>query len=205
MHDFNGYLLFALAFGVSVASPGPDVAALVARASSAGPRSAFGVLVGIVAGKLVLLTAALVGLAALVQALGPAFVAVKVTGALYLVHLGVRTWRRAGRESRTPASTGSSRLASDVALGLGMALANPIAIMFYVALLPSVVDVAAVGVREAGVLFAIVIGIMGAVGTGYVALANASRRLFASPRARRGLDKGSGAVLIGAGVAIAAR
>jgi len=205
MNDFNGYLLFALAFGVSVASPGPDVAALVARALSAGPRSALGVLVGIVAGKLVLLTAALVGLAALVQALGPAFVAVKVAGALYLVYLGFRTWRRAGRELRTSTSIGSSRLASDIALGLGLALANPIAIMFYAALLPSVVDIAAVGISEAGVLFAIVIGVMGAVGTSYVALASASRRLFASPQARRNLDKGSGAVLIGAGVAIVAR
>ena len=200
----EAYILFALAFVASAVAPGPDIAALVARALSAGARSSAGLLAGIIVGKLVLLTLALLGLAVLVQALGPLFVVVKLGGAAYLVWLGIKTWRRAGRtlEGAAPPSRG---LLGDAALGLGMALANPIAVLFYVALLPSVIDVGGVAIGQGLALGAIIVGAMGMIGGGYVLLAQGARRLFTTPMAKRRMDRGAGAMLIGAGIAVAAR
>ena len=200
----EAYILFAPAFMASAAAPGPDIAALVARALSAGARSSAGLLAGIIVGKLVLLTLALLGLAVLVQALGPLFVVVKLGGAAYLVWLGIQTWRRAGRTLEGTA-TPSRGLLADAALGLGMALANPIAVLFYVALLPSVIDVGGVTLGRGLTLGAIIVGAMGVIGGGYILLAHAARRLFTTPAAKRRIDRGAGAVLIGAGVAVAAR
>ena len=193
----DGYLIFTLVFIASAAAPGPDIAALIARTLSVGPRAGVAMLFGVIAGKLLLLTLALLGLALLVQAFSPIFVVIKFAGAAYLIWLGVKTWRRAGR---TPIG-----VLGDVALGFGMAIANPIAILFYVSVTPSVVGADGATLEQMIALGAIVFGAMLAIGCAYIALAGFARRLFVHPHAQRRLDRGAGVALIGAGAVVATR
>ena len=202
----EGYWLFAAASALSVASPGPDVFAVIGRALGGGARACAGLLLGIAAGKVVLLTAAFLGLVALAQMLGPLFVAVKLAGAAYLVHLGVKLWRRPVDGGDLPgAGPARPSLAGETALGLAMALGNPVAVLFYAAVLPNVLDVG--GVTPAGFagLCAIVVLNALAINGGYALLAGAAGRALRSPPARRLLNRTAGAAMIGAGVAVAAR
>lgn len=72
-------LAFAGVFAVSAALPGPDTMLLFSRALGSGVRAAVTVAIGLVLGKVALLTAAVLGVAAAAVALGPLFVVLKLT------------------------------------------------------------------------------------------------------------------------------
>src|SRR3954447_11049942 len=91
------YVVFMLAFAASASAPGPEIAGLLARTLGNGIRAGVPLASGIVVGKLTLLTAAIIGLTGLVVALGPLFAVLQYAGAAYLIRLGVKKWRRAGR------------------------------------------------------------------------------------------------------------
>ncbi len=82
-------LAFAGVFAVSAALPGPDTMLLFSRALGSGVREAVTVAIGLVLGKVALLTAAVLGVAAAAVALGPLFVVLKLAGGAYLVWLAV--------------------------------------------------------------------------------------------------------------------
>lgn len=207
MSSFGGYALFAAAFAASVATPGPDVLAVVGRALGSGARACLGLVIGIVAGKLTLLTLALLGLAAAAAALGPLFLAVKLAGAAYLVWLGVKLWRRSvvDVDGVGAAAQTTLPLGREILVGLAMALGNPVAVMFYVALLPTVLDVSAVTPAGYVALCGTVAGLGAAIMAGYALFAGSLRLAFRTASARRTVNRTAGTVMIGAGIAIAAR
>ena len=206
MSHLGSYALFVATFAASVATPGPDVMAVVGRALGGGVRPCLGLIAGIVLGKLVLLRLALGGLAAAVLALGPLFIAVKFGGAAYLVWLGIKLWRRpiAGVGTDEIVS-GTASPEREVLVGLAMAIGNPVAVMFYVAVLPTVLDITAVTATDFLTLCAIVAGFAATIMTGYAVFAGSLRRVFRTPAARRTMNRTAGSVMIGAGVAVAAR
>jgi threonine/homoserine/homoserine lactone efflux protein len=132
-------LVFAAVCAVSAAAPGADTMLLFGRALAGGARSAVPVAVGITAGKLVLPVLAAIGVTAAAAALGPLFAAVKLAGAGYLVWLGVRLWRRSSAAPTLPAAPDGASVGRGFAAGVVLALSNPQAILFYVAILPGVV------------------------------------------------------------------
>ena len=83
---------FTIAYTIAVLVPGPGVAALVARALGGGFRSAFPMVLGILAGDLIYLVFALFGLAAIAHWFGPVFVIVRWGGALYLLYVAWQFW-----------------------------------------------------------------------------------------------------------------
>lgn len=159
---------------------------------------------GIIFGKLLLLVAALLGLSALAAALGSFFIAVKLAGAAYLAYLGVRMWRRDPRDG-FDLSVGEAGPAKEVALGLAMSLGNPVAILFYAALLPNVIEVESVTASSAALLMAIVSGCTIAIYMAYATLAGRAGALFQSQSAQRRVNRTSGAAMVGAAVLVAAR
>lgn len=199
------YTVFLLAFAASAAAPGPEIAGLLARALSNGMFASLPLAFGIIIGKLIMLTAALLGLSALIEILGPVFVALKFGGAAYLIWLGVKKWRNAGRVLAATEAMKPAGFAAEMGLGLAMTLSNPIAIVFYLALLPGVIDMAGVTLASYATLCAIIAGVMVAVTLGYGLIAEIARRLFTSSGAKARIDRSSGAMMIGAGVLIASR
>lgn len=199
------YTVFLLAFAASAAAPGPEIAGLLGRALSNGMFASLPLAIGIILGKLLMLTAALVGLSALIEVLGPVFVALKFVGAAYLVWLGIRKWRNAGRVLAAAEGTKPLNAMAEIGLGLAMTLSNPIAIVFYLALLPGVIDVAGVTLGGYAILCAIVTGVMLLIALGYGVLAEIVRSLFSSAASKARIDRTSGAMMVGAGVLIATR
>lgn len=198
------YAVFLLAFAASASAPGPEIAGLLARALGNGIRSAFGLAGGIITGKLALLSAAVIGLSGLVRAIGPFFVVLRYLGAAYLIWLGVKKWRKAGRLLETDATAPNS-LAREVGLGMALTLSNPIALVFYVALLPGVIDVEGVTVRSYLILCAILVTVMVAVVLGYGLMAELARKLLSATDSKSRIDRISGVMFVLAGLLVALR
>jgi threonine/homoserine/homoserine lactone efflux protein len=197
-------LVFSVVFAVSAAAPGADTMLMFGRALAGGARSAIPVAIGITAGKLVLLLLASTGVTAAAAALGPLFVAVKIAGAAYLVWLGVKLWRRAPRTAPQDAPAAAGGFRRGVAAGAGLALSNPQAILFYVAILPGVVHQGGGAWQYAAYAVALVV-VMALVAAVYIGLGSRARAAATSPRATRTADRLAGTMLVGAGCFVAAR
>lgn len=205
----DSILTLAVAVLLFGASPGPGIFAVVARALSAGLRPALALSAGLIIGDLIWLTAAASGLAVVAQAMGDFFIVLKVAGGLYLAWMGVKAWRSRPQAlaDGTPAAAAApdKSLLATLAGGVTVTLSNPKAILFYLAVLPTILDLDAItlpGLLTAG---AVVVVVLVAVCGTYAVLAARARALLSSEKAVRRLNRTSGALLIGAGVAVATR
>ena len=203
--DLITLLAFTIAYVVAVLVPGPGVAAIVARALGGGFWSAVPMVVGILLGDLVYLAFALFGLAAIATFFGPVFVVIRWAGALYLLYIAWKFWTaKPGAEQLGP-KRGESKLRT-FASGFALTMGNPKTIVFYLALLPTVVPldrpITALGATE---LTTIVVVVLLTIGSGYAALAALARELFTSAKAIRRMNKTAGAIMAGAAAFVVAR
>jgi threonine/homoserine/homoserine lactone efflux protein len=199
MIPLHSFLLYCGLYAVAIAVPGPGIVAIVARALGSGFRATVPATAGIAAGDLILMTLSAFGLALLAQQMGHLFLIVKIAGALYLLYLGTKYWTAPVPEQSevVPASTGKGFLAY-----LGLTLGNPKAITFFVALLPTAIDPRTVSLAGYLQLCAATLVLIPAITLSYAGLADRMRGLVANAKARRRINKGAGAVMIGAGVTI---
>jgi threonine/homoserine/homoserine lactone efflux protein len=86
-----------------------------------------------------------------------------------------------------------------------LTLANPKAILFFLALLPTVVDLASMNLVRFLEISAAIVVVQPAVLVSYALLAARARKLFTTPKAVRRLNRSSGVAMAGAAVAIATR
>jgi threonine/homoserine/homoserine lactone efflux protein len=196
-------LAFIVAVFVLGITPGPAVVAISARALASGLRPALAFHLGVVAGDTVLMLAAIFGLAAVAQALGPWFAIVRIAGALYLIWLGIRLWRTEPQEPGLAAAAAADAFRRNAFDGFVLTLGNPKAIVFYAAFLPTFVDLAHIDAADIAVLVAVIAGVLTVTNMSYALLAARARLLFKSRRALRRLNRAAGTLMIGAGVAVA--
>jgi threonine/homoserine/homoserine lactone efflux protein len=204
MIPWHNYLLYIGFYAVAVATPGPGVIAIVARALGSGFRSTSPAAAGIATGDLCLMTLSALGLALVAQAMGHLFLIVKIGGALYLLFLAYKYWTAPVEEAGAVMPAGAGDARRGFLAYLGLTLGNPKAIAFFVALLPMAIDprtLTAVGYLELVVATLVVIP---TIVLSYAALATRLRKFVASAKARRCINKGAGAVMAGASVLIIA-
>ena len=186
--DITHLLVFAAAYLAVVLLPGPGVTALVARVLTRGTHGAPAYIAGFVTGSLLWFTVAAAGLAALASAFGALFTVIRYAGAIYLVYLAWKFWTAPARPFDAADTSPEGRWPLFLA-GAAINLGNPKAVVFFLALLPTILDLdtlTAVGFAE---LSAIVAVIVSAVFSAYAVAAERARRLFSSPRAVRLLNR----------------
>lgn len=128
---------FLAAVAVILVAPGPDMAFMVASGLEGGAGAAVRAAVGITAGVTVYVVLSAVGVGALLQASPEALAAVRLGGAAYLCHLGVRTWRQPGPPSDE--ATSGQPVASFFRRGFVVNITNPKIAVFFAAFLPQFV------------------------------------------------------------------
>lgn len=203
--ELSALAIFALALVIAAGSPGPSIAALVARVLVRGWRDVAPFVAAMWLGEALWLVLAVLGLAALAETFHGAFLVVKYCGVAYLLWLAWQMWQ-------APAAVGAGRIAPRAGhplrmflAGLTVTLGNPKIMAFYLALLPTIIDlggVTALGLLE---LVLIMLVVLAAVDIAWIALAERARRLLTSPRALRAANRVSASLLGGAAAAIAAR
>jgi threonine/homoserine/homoserine lactone efflux protein len=187
---------------VVIMTPGQDTA-LTIRATLGGGRPAgVATAAGVAAGQAVWAVATSVGLAALIVASEPVFLAIRIVGAAYLFWLGARAISSAVRGSthsappaRTPASGGAFRQ------GLLSNLSNPKRAVFFTSLLPQFAPDGAFGTLLAlGLLFSV---LTLSWLTGYAVVVDRLGDILRRSRIRRALDALMGAMFVALGVRLA--
>lgn len=202
--SFTNLALFAGIYFLAVASPGPGVAALVARALSSGFRRTLPFVCGMVVGDLIWLTCTALGLSILMQSFYGVFVAVKWAGCAYLAYMAYRLLTGPVLPlavSDQLKGEGWRLFAGALALTLG----NPKAMVFFLSILPIVLDLNALslaGFTEVAFLIAVIFG--GSM-TVYAYVADRARRLVSSEQSLRWINRITGGVMATAAVSIAAR
>ena len=204
--DPTTLLAFTVALTIAAVLPGPGMTAIVARALAVGFWGTMPMVLGLILGDMVFLTCAALGLAALATSFATVFTVVKFAGAAYLLWLAWQLWNAPPHADSVEAAKRSERSTWRVVVGgLTLTLGNPKTIVFYMALLPTVVDLAALtplGFVEMSVIVFLDLLVVGAA---YAAMAARARLFFRDPKARRLLDRTAGTMMAGAAVAVAAR
>jgi threonine/homoserine/homoserine lactone efflux protein len=190
---------------VVIVTPGPDTALTVRNTVLGSRRTGLLTALGVATGQAVWTLAAAAGIAALLVASEPAFLAVKFAGAAYLVWLGVQSLRAALRRTDPPRSHATARaprtMTATTAYRQGVVsdLGNPKMAAFFTSLLPQF-NTSFAGMLALGLVFCLITFAWLALYATAVAKAG---EVLRRQRIRRTIDALTGAVLIGLGVRIA--
>lgn len=201
----TAFLLFISVYAVAVATPGPGVAAVVARTMGRGTSGAIPFVLGFVVGDLAWFVAAAAGLSLIAKTFAPLFAVIKYAGCAYLAWLAFQLWRAEpvllSEGAEPPHESAFAAFFGSLFLTLG----NPKVMIFFLSIMPLVVrpeEISwVVGLELAGVIAVVISLIM----LGYIALADRARRLFRSKRAIGMIQKANAGVLAGAAAVIATR
>jgi len=202
--ELSALLIFAGALLVAAGSPGPSIAALVARVITKGFRDVLPFLAAMWIGEAIWLSLTVFGLAYIAQSFHMVFVAVKWAGIAYLVYLAWKMWTApvTVQDGELPREDSPFKL---FLTGMAVTLGNPKIMMFYLALLPTIIDltrVTFIGWAELTLTMALVLI---AIDLTWVVAAAQARKLIRSPRAMRIANRVSAGTMAGAAAAIAAR
>ena len=193
-------LAFLAVAVVVIVTPGQDTALTVRNTLAGGRRAGVRTAGGVVCGQAVWALAASAGVAALLVASEPAFVALKVAGAAYLIYLGGQSLLAAAR-GRYEDDGHAARAAGghELRQGLVSNLGNPKMAVFFSSLLPQFGSSFAV-LLALGLLFCLLTLVW--LGVYAVAVARAGDVLRRG-RVRRAFDAVMGTALVGLGVRLA--
>jgi threonine/homoserine/homoserine lactone efflux protein len=201
-------LIFAGALLVAAGSPGPSIAALVARVISKGFRDVLPFLAAMWIGEAIWLSFAVFGLAVVAQSFQLVFVVVKWAGVVYLAWLAWKMWKApvdAKADEMPQAGSRGDPPARLFFAGMAVTLGNPKIMMFYLALLPTIIDLASVTVAGWLELTLTMAAVLVAVDLTWVLAAAQARKLLRSPRAMRIANRIGAGTMAAAATAIAAR
>ncbi|MER0237630.1 LysE family translocator [Fulvimarina sp. MAC8] len=202
MMEFAAPLLaYAAALAIAAAIPGPGIAALLGQSLAGGLRASLFFLVGLALGDVVYLTFAVAGLAVIAQTFAGAFLVVKVLGGAYLVYLAYKIWTSETSAMTVRRNGGSAGIAA-VLTGFTVTMGNPKTIIFYLALLPTVVDLKAIGPSQWGALSAVTVIVLAVTLIPYAVLADRARSILGQSSSLRRLKRYAAGFIGGAGVLI---
>ena len=209
MIDITAVLAFAAAAGLLTVTPGLDTALVLRTAAVEGAGEARFAAFGICTGCLIWGTAASLGLTGLLAVSKLAYNAVRIAGACYLVYLGIRMWvrKREFNIETDPLSDAAARSENGghrwLVRGLLTNVLNPKVGVFYITLLPQFIPRGG-SIMTYSFLFT---SIHVAEGLSWLTLLTIAvgplRSWLRRPAVTRGLDCGTGTVLIGAGLGLA--
>jgi threonine/homoserine/homoserine lactone efflux protein len=203
--ELSALVLFAGALLVAAGSPGPSIAALVARVLSDGWRSVLPFVVAMWIGEATWLIGAVVGLAAVATAFHWVFVVIKFAGVAYLLYLAWHMWHAPVDLAAEPNGLRQGSALKMFLAGLTVTLGNPKIMMFYLALLPTLIDIGTVGALGLAELTLVMLLVLAVVDLIWMFAAARAKLLLKSPCALRLANRASATIMTGAAAVIAAR
>jgi threonine/homoserine/homoserine lactone efflux protein len=199
------WMAYMVAAEIILVIPGPTIILVISQAITHGRRSVVPLVAGVTCGDATAMIFSLLGLGTIMSASAMLFTLTKWAGAVYLVYLGLKTWRARAENGAWNSSrlNGGSRGELFKSAYIVTAL-NPKGIAFFVAFLPQFVDPRGAYLTQLfilGTTFLVLALINAAL---YAIFAGTVRDTLRQPRARRWFNRCGGSALIGAGVVTAA-
>jgi threonine/homoserine/homoserine lactone efflux protein len=199
-------LAFAAVSLLLILVPGPSVLFVIGRALAQGRRAALTTVVGNTLGAYVLVVAVAFGVGAVVERSVAVFTALKLVGAAYLVHLGIKAVRERRSLQAALGAEGVERGGLRTMWeGFAVGVANPKTMVFFAAVLPQFVDRGRGHVVLQMLLLGLVFNAVAVVcDSAWGLLASTARTWFArSPRRLAVVGGAGGLTMIGLGLTVA--
>jgi len=202
-------ITFFIAIFIFAITPGPGTFALLARALVSGAWSCFPMAVGMAVSDIIYLILATFGLATIAENYGGLFTAIRFIGAAYLLYLGYKMWTAKVEANFNVDESGNGLKRKDwlsgFIQGFLISASNPKVILFYIAFLPTFIDLTALNTSDIALLsvltfFALMAGLM-LVSVG----ASSVRKYLKSESALKKLNRTAGSIMIGAGLFLVSR
>ena len=216
VHDLGIFILAGVLLNLT---PGVDFLYVLGRSTTRGFTAGVWAALGIGAGCFVHITAAALGLSAILASSAAAFTGVKWIGAAYLIYVGIGMIRQRGPavparhvDSSAPSASaltiGSSASSGGARIfwqGFATNVLNPKVALFFLAFVPQFIDVHSPGKVQAFLLLGTIFNTTGTLWNLFVAWSSASlaRRLEVASRVGRWLNRTLGAMFIALGVKLA--
>lgn len=198
------YLAYLLATIVVLVIPGPTIMLVVSCSLTQGKRAAMPLALGVGLGDLMAMTASMAGLGALLVTSASLFSVLKWVGALYLIYLGITTWRARPELGADMARMQPESNRTNIFRAFAVTATNPKSIAFFCAFVPQFINQAAPVLPQVlilGTTFVILAVVNAAL---YALLAARARHAVANPKAMKLVNRVGGSALIGAGLLTAA-
>lgn len=184
-------------------TPGPVWVALMARALSGGFASAAPLAVGVALGDMIWPLSAIFGLSWIVSAYGGVMDVMRWVAVAMFVVMGLQLLRREGSAIKPDSRLLRPGPMAGFTAGVVVILANPKAILFYMGVLPGFFDLSRITGADIAAIIAISVTIPMLGNLAMALMIDRLRLLLRSPAALTRLNRISGALLIGVGLAIA--
>ena len=194
--NFQLFSAFLVITTVLILTPGPIVTLVISTGATQGVRAALATVAGTTLGNAVLLAAIALGLNWVLANAAVLFSALRWTGALYLIYLGLKAWRGAASEAEPAAPDPRVHFGR----GLLVALTNPKTIVFFTAFLPQFVDPKLPSAPQLAAMCVATVLFAGLSDTVYALASGYGRAWFLKPGRQKWLGRASGGVLIAGGV-----
>jgi len=197
------FTLFLLAALIVATVPGPGIFYVAARTLSGGKRAGFASTFGTALGGLVHVIAGGLGVSAIVLASAELFTALKFAGALYLVWLGLKTFREA--RDLLPQQAIVAGTQQVFREGVLVEALNPKTAVFFLAFIPQFVDPAGGYVALQFIALGLISVALNTLADFIVVMMAATARsgLTRKPNLLQRLRQGSGLFIAGLGVSLA--
>jgi len=188
---------------IVAAVPGPGIFYVAARTLSGGKRAGFASTFGTALGGLVHVTGGALGVSALILASAELFTVLKFAGALYLVWLGIKTFREARDLAQQPIV--ATRTYHVFREGVLVEALNPKTAAFFLAFIPQFVDPASGYVALQFITLGLISVALNTLADVVVVMMAASARsgLTRNPNLLQRLRQGSGLFIAGLGISLA--
>jgi len=201
MNGIN-FPLFLLAALIVAAVPGPGIFYVAARTLSGGKRAGIASTFGAALGGLVHVIAGAVGVSALILASAELFTGLKFAGALYLVWLGLKTFREA--RDLLPQQAIAAGTQPVFREGVLVEALNPKTAAFFLAFIPQFIDPAGYVAFQFIILGLISVALNTLADVVVVMMAASARAgLTRNPNLLQRLRQGSGLFIAGLGISLA--
>jgi threonine/homoserine/homoserine lactone efflux protein len=182
-------------------TPGAGTAMIVRNALRGGSRAGVLTIVGNSIGVVAWALLSVLGISALVAASEAAFVALKVTGAIVLIWMGVQSLRRA--RAGTLEEEPDLRTSRPLRDGLVTSLANPKLAVFFVALFPQFVGDRGSVLPTTLAMAALIVAFDLVWYTTLAVAVSRAKQAVVRTRVARWMERVTGAVLLGLGLRVA--
>lgn len=202
---WEGALTFFIAIFIFGITPGPGVFAIMARALVNGASSCFMLALGMTVSDILYLIAACFGLAVIATQWSELFTIIRIIGAVYLIYLGWKMWTAPIELEAKSNKTSKSSILLSFVQGFLISASNPKVILFYIAFLPTFLDLSALSSGDIMLaslltLFALMLGLMI-----IAAFAAKARQWFKSESGAKKLNRSAGSIMFGAGAYLIGR
>lgn len=206
--DLDNLLIFISIALVATITPGPAIMLVTVNSVKYGINKSIFTILGNISGLFVMSLLAVLGLSTIILYSAPAFFAVKIMGALYLLYLGLKLWRDglsfSSPEFENTANKGNTPPHYKLYLqGVLIALSNPKAIAFTTALFPQFIESDQPLANQFMILVSIFMLLSFSCLFAYSILAIKTKNYTRNMLAQNFAGKAFGSIFIGSGIALA--